>query len=117
MEQPTPAITRNDVERVIKRDFASNQFEEVLNILNRFDKPENLHPRIQLDILKLADKDISKLKVYLEQALRDYRDIITLAEYPEYGKQWREISSLSQDQIDKIIASDWDQYNNWLSRK
>lgn len=115
MEQPTPYVSRKNVECIVRRDFQPSEYKTVLKILSKFDQDGNQNPRVQLAILKLADRDINKIQYFTDLAAIDQRDVLAPAEYPEYSK-YSEISLLTPEKRDSIIKQDWDQYNNWLGR-
>jgi len=51
-----------------------------------------------------------------EDANFDYRDIITLSEYPSYSKYAFE-TQLSAERKIQLINAEWKQYENWLKKK
>lgn len=89
--QPIPKVTRQHVERVVRRDYPSEQFEHVMAILSEYPKkswPPDFE-RVQLDVLKLANGNIDSIRKYFNE---DYRDIISAAEYPSgnYERDWQQ---------------------------
>ncbi len=56
MHQPTPSVSRADVERVVRRDFPKGAALEVLTALDRYgvEEYELERDRVQLAVLKLA---------------------------------------------------------------
>ena len=118
MEQPTPAVTRADVERVVRRDFPPDQFDSVMSVLAEYGR-ENWHRelhRVQLAVLKLAAGSLDGLRAEIETAKCDYRDVLAYAEYPAYMKKTFRISQLPAEERRKIIDEDWRQYETWLQR-
>ncbi len=84
--QPTPNVTRADVERVLRRDFPPERVAEVLAMLDEYG-PDDWHrepERVRLAVLKLAAGNLERLRYELEGAKRDYRDVLSPAEYPGY---------------------------------
>jgi hypothetical protein len=71
--QPVPDVTPSDVERVVRRDYPSEQFADVMTLLDECGTKEG--PRVQLAALKLAKGSVGKLRPLVESAERDYRDI------------------------------------------
>jgi len=69
------------------------------------------HDRIQLAILKLSGSSLDSLKKNTQLAKEDYRDILSLAEYPKQSKSW---SILDGPKKQKMIEDDLSQYENWL---
>lgn len=110
--QPVPDVTPSDVERVVRRDYPSEQFADVMTLLDECGTKEG--PRVQLAALKLAKGSVGKLQPLVESAERDYRDILVWAEYPDYHKIGFRIRELPIKERHRIIDSDWNQYEGWL---
>lgn len=108
IRQPVPSVSAADVERITRRDFPPEQVAEVLAILAEYGSEEwqREEDRVRLAVLKLANRNMKDLRYWIEQAKRDYRDVLGPAEYPQYGR--------SRGPQDKIIESDWAQYEKWL---
>jgi len=113
LSQPTPDVTAADVERIAQRDFPPEQVAGVLAALEEYGDREA--DRVRLAILKLADRDLQKLRYWLEQAKDDYRAVLGPAEYPQYRKRWNPKKCASEEEWrKKMIDSDWAQYERWL---
>ena len=114
--QQHPNVTSDDVERVVRRDFSGGEFDAVMAILKQYgvEKWHRECPRVQLAALKLANGDLDKLQKIINVARTDYRDVTVPAEYPEYGKRGFRIRELPIQDQERIIDSDWDQYERWL---
>ena len=67
----------------IRKRFAAEQVDEVAALLSQYgtERLENSPERVQIDILKLAKGKIEKVVELVACAKRDYRDVITWAEY------------------------------------
>jgi hypothetical protein len=118
MEQPTPTVTRADVERVVRRDFPPDQFDSVMSVLAEYGTQtwhRELH-RVHLAVLKLAAGSLDGLRREIETAKSDYRDALANAEYPAYMKKSFRISKLPAEERQRIIDEDWRQYETWLKR-
>ncbi|HZN53815.1 MAG TPA: hypothetical protein VFB67_00705 [Candidatus Polarisedimenticolaceae bacterium] len=114
--QRAPDVTRADVERIVRRDFPAERVGEVLAMLDEYG-PEDWHrepDRVRLAVLKLASGSFERLRYEIEGAKRDYRDVLSPAEYPGYGK--RMFKKLAPDEERRIIDADWKQYQDWLTR-
>lgn len=114
--QPVPGVTSSDVERVVRRDFAREQFADVMTLLGECGAKNGQRggPRVQLAALKLAQGSVEKLKPLVESAKRDYRDVLVWAEYPNYHKIGFRVRELPNKEQRRIIDSDWKQYEGWL---
>ena len=113
MNQPTPSVTRSDVERIVRRDFASEDFATVMALLDEYGtrSHETEKDRVQLAVLKNAVGSIDELLIQIQTAKMDYRDVLTWAEYPSY--RWGE---KDEAKIQKIYREDWQQYSDWLNK-
>jgi hypothetical protein len=119
VSQPTPNITRADVERIVRRDFPPDQFQAVVGILDEYGR-EDFHleaDRVHLAVLKLSSGSMDALRRHIEWAKSDWRDVLGPAEYPAYTKKMFRIDRLSDEEQRQIIERDWQQYENWLSKK
>jgi hypothetical protein len=115
--QPISNVSRADVERVVRREYPPEQFEEVLAILDVYGKADwhREKDRVQLAALKLAGGNADKL-LELICDMQDYRDILVNAEYPAYLKEpqsWK----LPGAEKQRLSKQDRAQYTEWLYRK
>lgn len=80
---PTP----EDVMFLAAFDFPDEDVATVLAILDEYDEEatELGRARVQRAILVLAEGNIEKLRSYTQDAIRDYRDVLSWAEYPSSG--------------------------------
>lgn len=118
-KQPTPEVTRSDVERIVRRDFLPEQFNTVMSLLDEYG-PEAWQcerARVRLAALKLADGDLQKLRHQIASAKCDYRDVLSGAEYPGYSGKCTGLRQPSPEERERIIGSDWQQYEAWLKRE
>jgi hypothetical protein len=74
----------------------------------------SVHHRVEY-ALKLAAGRLDQLKAIVQEALLDYRDVIGPAEYPGYGRLCHS-GDIPIDVMNKTIADDSKQYNDWLRR-
>jgi hypothetical protein len=115
--QPTPDVTRDDVQRVVRRDFQKEQIGEVVAALDKYDMGGRPSPRVQLAALKLANGSLQELRACLELARRDYRDVLVPAEYPESSRiGFRVLQKMSIKEHNRVIEGDWRQYEEWLRK-
>jgi hypothetical protein len=113
--QPTPDVTAADVERIVRRDYPPSQQDNALAMLREYgdEGSQRGAARVQLAVLKLANKNLKQLRYWIEQAKLDYRDVLCPAEYPKYGR-WGGVDTASEEERRKVIDSDWAQYERWL---
>ena len=117
MNQPVPKISESDVERVVRRDYPAVVVPTVLATLAEYG-PKAWHnepTRVRLAILRMADGNLDELRKALAVAQTDYRDVLAVAEYPQY---FRAGNSIDRDEQKRqaIIQADWQQYRDWVSR-
>jgi hypothetical protein len=118
--QPIPRVTSQDVERIVRRDYSETQFDSVMAELKGYEESASGRrecPRVQLAALKLANGHLEALRTHINTAIRDYRDVLGPAEYPEHSKKVafrRPKPPAAQEQ--RIIDRDWKQYEDWLRR-
>jgi hypothetical protein len=118
MSQPTPQVSRLDVERIVRRDFPPHATVEVLAALDEYGTEDfqREKERVQLAVLKLAGGSREKLRYEIEGAKCDYRDVLGPAEYPGYTKKMFRIDRLSEAEKKRLVDADWKQYQDWLTR-
>jgi hypothetical protein len=116
--QPKPEVTGKDVERVVHRDFTKDRSQEAFSILSEYgtDDWHKEPARVRLAALKLAAGDLGRLRNAIDTARSDYRDVLALAEYPEYFRSVDPSASTSGNELKRIIEADWKQYREWLAR-
>ena len=112
--QPTPSVTDDDVLRVVRRDYAATEVDEILRLVATVQVVEK--PRVVLACLKIANGDPARLRGELANAEGYYREILSEAEYPLATRRWSRIASLSDDEVRAIYEKDWRQYSEWLTR-
>jgi len=116
--QPTPTVTRDDVVRIVHRDFPTSQAAGILDILDQYGTIswQRERDRVQLAVLKLAGGRIDTLKTQTESACCDYRDVLSTAEYPAATKRWSSLERSTPEQRSAVYEADWTQYQTWLTR-
>ena len=114
MRQPTPSVTEDDVERIVRRDFPALVVNDILALISKVEVREK--PRVVLACLKIADGNLERLRANLADASGYYRELLGEAEYPLATKRWFRIESLSDDEVRAIYEKDWRQYSDWLTR-
>lgn len=116
-KQRAPTVTDQDVERILRRDFAEDE-EEARALLMSYGS-EDWHRetrRVRVAALKLANGDLARLRVAVDTAKADYRDVLGPAEYPQYLKAVTPAASLSDEERQRIIEADFEQYDGWFRR-
>jgi hypothetical protein len=107
-----------DYEKILKRklellfpDKASR--DEITATLDLYGTEEHEPEitRVKLAILKLCDSDLEKIKEIIITAKHDWRNILSWAEYPRQNIRW---SKLDDQEREKIIQIDRDDYEKWL---
>src|SRR5262245_32321317 len=112
--QPTPSVTEEDVERVVRRDYPAHFRDAIFALIAKVEVREK--PRVVLACLKIAGGDMERLRGELANADGYYREILSDAEYPLASKRWSRIQSLPEAEVRAIFDKDWRQYSEWLNR-
>lgn len=116
MEQRIPNIGDNDIKRIVERDFPQLEFAEVESKLKTYKSQSSKGKnRIYASILKLSDGNIESIEKYVKKANNDYRDVIALAEYPNYSKYAFD-DNLPEEKEKQLINNDWIQYDTWFNK-
>jgi hypothetical protein len=115
VDQFTPQVDQEDVERVLQRDFPVDHRQELREMMQRLEVREK--DRVILACMKSAGGDVQKLRGNLNNAAGYYREIISEAEYPFWSKRMFRIEKLSEKEVADIIEKDKKQYLDWLNRK
>lgn len=110
--QNTPSVNRDDVTRVVSRDFPDRE-KAVLELLKEVSCSLIGRDRLHLAHLKNSGGSIDKLHDSL--AIADSRDVVCAAEYPGYcSLSHSKMEKMPSDQKQVICADDWRQYKAWL---
>ena len=111
--QKTPDVTRDDVLRVIARDFPDD-VDAVVSLFAAVTCPLIGVDRLHLAHLKLSAGSLPTLRESLTAP--DSRDVVSSAEYPAYSKRgWSAVDKMSPDEVRSIVDNDWHQYESWLN--
>ncbi len=112
-----PKVSRDDVLRIVRRDYGIERMAEVIAILDLYG-PESWHverERVHLSILKLSEGSAEKLRHFVEVACNDLRDVVAPAEYPRFfDLGFVGVENLPEADVRKLKKDDWQQYRNWL---
>ncbi len=113
-EQPVANITDDELRFLIERDFP-NQTELVKTKLNII-KSDSQHGknRISASVLKLVDRDLTKIDYLVKRANEDFRDIIAEAEYPRTSSH--EFGDRNEEELKQDYLKDWEEYSEWKKR-
>jgi len=112
-EQPFAKISCEKLKFLIAREFPNDT-----NIVYRkLDKIETTNLdgkyRISAAVLKLTDKDLDKIDYYINIALEDFRDVISMAEYPRASNNF---GNRSKEENKSDYLKDWEEYSSWLNK-
>ncbi len=110
--QPVPNVDFDDVDRVLNREFAAVQRDQLRALIDQSDLRDDA--RAVLACLKVADGDLLRAEDALKPASRDRRDVIAAAEYPNYVRMLATSNDLSTEDRQRIWEKDWDEYSTWL---
>lgn len=108
MTDYTPTVTRQDIDRIAKRDYPECSVEQVWEVLKRHGYGESY--RVYAAALKEGEGNFERLKQMIDLANTDFRDLLMVAEYPA---QSREGYGYHRPEV---IQSDKDQYYEWFRK-
>ena len=112
-----PVVGRDDVLRILQRDFSLEDPETVLRVLDEYgtERCHQERDRVHLAILKHSGGSIGRLRQAVEIAKSDCRDAIAPGEYPEFWKLgFSGVTKLDEEAVGELKARDWRQYHAWL---
>lgn len=116
MEQKIPKISYGDIKRIINRDFPQSEFAGIESILKEYkSKSEGGRNRVFASILKLSGGNLELVKKFVEKANYDFRDVISMSEYPNYTEHAFD-DDLPEIKKKQLINEDWSQYECWLNK-
>lgn len=119
LPQPVPQVSDGDVERIVRRDYSEHERGGVMAVLEQYGTQSPESARVRLAALKMAARDLDKLRYWISEACADYRDVLMPAEYPQYSRAWSRFTRLesddTHDEEQTIINADWEQYRAWLT--
>jgi hypothetical protein len=116
----TPSVTRDDVLRIVRRDFSEQDRQVVLDLLAEYgiESWETEADRVHLAILKLGNGSVEKVRRYVRIAKSDFRDVLGPAEYRRFYDLLPDGDSrLTRKELRRIKEDDWEDYSRWLSRE
>jgi hypothetical protein len=113
-----PNVKLTDIERIIERDFGTNHKEEIIRQLQKYGNENSGKLRVWSAILKLANKDVSKIESLVVNAKNDFRDVLAPAEYPIFWEMgFSKEDELSKKDRSKFSKDNWNQYQEWFNAK
>jgi hypothetical protein len=112
--QPVAKISDKLLDRIIYREFKYNSDFVRAKIKKVNSDSHKGESRISVAILKLADQDLIALDGLIEKANYDFRDVITLAEYPRCAKIG--FGDFDKNAMKQIYIDDFIDYSNWLNK-
>src|SRR3954454_22400114 len=98
--------------------FPGEDPPSILSILDQYGvlPYERERRRVQLAILKLSEGSLDRLRQSVADAKRDYRDVLSWAEYPnETRTSISDIQKMRPETVKRIRAADRAQYLEWLN--
>ena len=114
-----PKIDDAIIHRLIERDFGPYLSDRVRELLSLYGpKPHHIEPhRVQAAVLRIAKGDIAELQRQLSVAVRDFRDVLSEAEYPSQMKPgFTGMGQIDAQSLQELREKDWRDYSDWLSR-
>ncbi len=113
-DQPTPNITDKILDRIIEKDYP-NDFHEIKKKLELIESDSKKGKnRFAAAVLKLADRDLTKIDSLIEVCNNDFRDVIMQAEYPRTYKD--DFDDMDEVEEKNAYLDDWTDYLKWLNK-
>jgi hypothetical protein len=106
-----PDVSNIDVERVLKREYALGQIEQVYMFISLYGLKER--PRLVLACLKKAKGNFKDLCSYLFHAQDYCMEYMAFSESPN-SLGVKEFDKLSEQEKERIVNLDKKQYLDWL---
>lgn len=105
----------NVLPRILEKLFPGEDGRaEVLEILEHYGhapfQPEKA--RVRMAILKLAGRSPERIRYFTLQACRDYRDVLSAAEYPGQAGHWN-LRKKDPARYERLVQEDLEQYRLW----
>ncbi len=96
---------------LISREFPDDK-EITRTKLNKIKSDsENVKNRIATSILKLANKELERIDFLIKRANKDFRDIVSEAEYPRAHKLGFELFDKEEKTIKEVLLADWEEFS------
>jgi hypothetical protein len=106
-----PDVTWEDVERLVKRDYHGEDEVRAFKIIKAIKSSD---PRTPISVIKLAKENIELLPYYVQIANQDWRDVLSMAEYPRYTLlEWGNFKE-EKSFIRMADEADRREYYEWL---
>jgi hypothetical protein len=70
-------------------------------------------PRVKTAILKVAGSNLDEIKRCTDIACCDFRDIVSMAEYPNQSGRWH-LKEKNPEKYKKLVAKDLKQHQEWI---
>lgn len=116
-EQPVATISEEELDFLIGREFPNDK-EEVKAKLDKIISTSQIGKnRFSAAVLKLADGDFTKVDLLVERTIEDFRNIVSLAEYPRAHKAGFKLFDKEEKVIEGVFLADWKEYSNWKEKK
>jgi hypothetical protein len=113
-----PRVSRQDVLRIVSRDFPEHQTAAILSALEGYGVAtwHRELERVHVAILKLSAGSADHVIKYLETAKSDFREVVGLAERPRFVQLFLSERRMSDQQLEQLKLDDWTEYMEWLNR-
>ena len=107
----------SELERALHAMFPDpGERQRVVEKMSRYGKEpyQREAPRVRLSILRLAFEAPHKLDYYIDEACKDYRDILCWAEHRHTSKRW-ELNRVNPEQYRKLRDKEEHEFRTWLA--
>jgi len=101
--------------RILEKMFPVPEDQELIaDILSQYGHAhfQREWDRVKIAILKLAGKSPERVRYYTLMACRDYRDVLSAAEYPNQTGNY-DLKKTDPARHDELVEEDKKQYQEW----
>ena len=116
-EQPVAVISNEDLDFLIGREFPSERDFVKAELDKVTSDSEGGKNRISACVLKLAERDSTKIDSLVRLANEDSRDVISRAEYPRASLVGFDLFEQDGDATRNVFMEDWKEYSTWLKNE
>lgn len=116
-KQPVAVISNEDLDFLIGREFPSERDFVKAELDKVTSDSEGGKNRISACVLKLAERDSTKIDSLIRLANEDSRDVISRAEYPRASLVGFDLFEQDGDATRNVFMEDWKEYSTWLKNE
>ena len=86
--------------------------QSAIQILSTVVCPRGWNQRVSVATLKICGADLDALRKFVD-ARHEYRDVVSMAEYPLQGRDWT-LRNSDPARHRELVNQDWENYKAWI---